>query len=98
MTDKQKTIMMSYFMFTSLSTVGLGDYHPVTDEERLACICILLIGIVIASFIITKMMVVSARVGEDSSETEGRLDYFMRTLAKLNYDSPDCDTLYSSIK
>lgn len=39
-------IVMSvmYFMMTTMSTVGFGDMHPVSDAERLVCILIFLLG------------------------------------------------------
>jgi hypothetical protein len=40
-----------YYAFTSLSTVGFGDYHPRSDMERLFCALILLFGVAIFSYI-----------------------------------------------
>ena len=34
-----------YFAFTTLSTVGFGDFNPRSDYERLICIVILLMGV-----------------------------------------------------
>ena len=47
----EKTIIAGYFAFTSLTTVGFGDYTPQSDPERLLCSFILLIGVAIFSFI-----------------------------------------------
>ena len=41
-----------YFAFTSLSTVGFGDYHPRSDSERLMCAGILLAGVATFSIIL----------------------------------------------
>ena len=38
-------------MFTSLSTVGFGDYHPRSDLERLLCSAILIFGVSIFSYV-----------------------------------------------
>ena len=40
-----------YFSFTSLSTVGLGDYNPRSNSERLFIACGLLVGVAIFSYI-----------------------------------------------
>lgn len=40
-----------YYSFTSLSTVGFGDYHPKSDFERLLCMFILMFGVAIFSYI-----------------------------------------------
>ena len=45
------TISMIYFMFTSLSTVGLGDFHPKNSIERVFGIVLLFFGVLITSYI-----------------------------------------------
>ena len=45
------TLKVIYFAFTSLSTVGFGDFHPKSDFERLVCAVILLFGVSIFSYI-----------------------------------------------
>ena len=50
-TMSENTIIATYFAFTSLSTVGFGDYHPRSDIERLLCAFILLFGVAIFSYI-----------------------------------------------
>ena len=47
----ENTIIVTYFAFTSLSTVGFGDYNPRSDIERLLCAFILLFGVAIFSYI-----------------------------------------------
>lgn len=42
---------MVYYAFTSLSTVGFGDYNPRSDFERVLCAMILLFGVAIFSYI-----------------------------------------------
>lgn len=44
-------IVSTYFAFTSLSTVGFGDYYPVSDMERLVGAFVLLFGVAIFSYI-----------------------------------------------
>ena len=39
-------------MFTTLSTVGLGDYHPVNNAERAFGSFILLFGVLVTSIVI----------------------------------------------
>lgn len=47
----RRIIAVTYFAFTSLSTVGFGDFHPRSDAERLFCAFILLFGVAIFSLI-----------------------------------------------
>lgn len=42
---------MIYYAFTTLSTVGFGDFHPRSNVERLLCAFILLTGVAIFSYI-----------------------------------------------
>jgi hypothetical protein len=42
---------MIYYAFTSLSTVGFGDYHPRADEERIFIAFLLVIGVATFSYI-----------------------------------------------
>lgn len=42
---------MFYFAFTSLSTVGLGDYHPRSDLERAIGAFALLFGVTVTSYV-----------------------------------------------
>ena len=44
-------IILTYFAFTSLSTVGFGDYAPISDLERLVGAFVLLGGVAIFSYI-----------------------------------------------
>jgi len=48
---KTSMILLTYFAFTSLSTVGLGDLHPRSNSERMAGAFMLLFGVAITSFI-----------------------------------------------
>lgn len=40
-----------YFSFTSLSTVGFGDFHPKNNFERIFCAIMLVGGVMIFSYI-----------------------------------------------
>ena len=45
------TIISLYYSFTSLSTVGFGDYHPKSNLERIFCSIMLVAGVMIFSYI-----------------------------------------------
>ena len=47
----QRTILIVYYSFTSLSTVGFGDLHPRSDQERVFVALLLLFGVAIFSYI-----------------------------------------------
>ena len=47
----QNMVALIYFAFTTLSTVGFGDYVPRGDAERVIGAFILLMGVAIFSFV-----------------------------------------------
>lgn len=47
----QNLTIVVYFMFTTLSTVGFGDYNPKSEVERVIMTFILLIGVACFSWI-----------------------------------------------
>ena len=51
MTNIDKMILLMYFASTSLSTVGFGDFHPISSPERLFAVAVLLFGVMIFSYI-----------------------------------------------
>lgn len=48
-TDFRNLIVSMYFALTSLSTIGFGDFHPITSLERLVCSFLLLAGVTMFS-------------------------------------------------
>ena len=50
-TETELTILTIYYSFTTLSTVGFGDYAPRSDTERLVISFILPCGVAIFSYI-----------------------------------------------
>ena len=45
---------MIYFAFTSLTTVGFGDFYPISDQEQLFAAFMLLFGVLIFSYIMNE--------------------------------------------
>ena len=50
-TPSENLIIVLYFAFTTLSTVGFGDYNPKSESERIITTFILLIGVACFSYI-----------------------------------------------
>ena len=42
---------MIYYAFTTLSTVGFGDFHPKNNTERALTSMILLFGVIVFSYL-----------------------------------------------
>lgn len=47
----EKACAMSYFSFTTLSSVGFGDFVPISDGERAFVCFVIFIGVGIYSYI-----------------------------------------------
>jgi len=47
--NTQILLILTYYAFTTFSTVGFGDYHPVSSSERLMCIVFMLLGVIITT-------------------------------------------------
>jgi len=59
MSNWDRTIAITYFSFTSLSTVGFGDMHPRNDYERSLTAFILLFGVAIFSIVMGNFIDIS---------------------------------------
>ena len=49
--DTHQLIVSCYYTLTTLSTVGYGDYYPVSARERIAAVVIMLGGVAFFSYI-----------------------------------------------
>ena len=82
----QKIIAMAYFSFTTLSTVGFGDYYPGTSGERLFMVVIMVGGIMCFSYIMglfTEILNVFFEIDSDVEEYE-QLGKFWGLLESFN--------------
>ena len=49
-----QALVALYFAFTTLSTVGFGDFHPRSNVERIIGAALMVFGVAILSIIITQ--------------------------------------------
>ena len=49
--DYNRIVLMLYFALTTLSTVGYGDYHPVSQSEMVLTCVVMLGGVAFFSYI-----------------------------------------------
>jgi hypothetical protein len=54
---------MVYFAFTSLSTVGFGDFNPRSNVERLFTSVVLLLGVSVFSYIMGNFIEIIDDIG-----------------------------------
>ena len=55
LSNNESLMVVVYFMFTTLSTVGFGDFNPKSEIERLIMTFILLIGVACFSYILSQL-------------------------------------------
>jgi hypothetical protein len=52
----QVMVKLLYFSSTSLTTIGLGDFHPKADFERVACAFMIFNGVMMFSYISSNLI------------------------------------------
>ena len=78
--------MGMYYSFTSLSTVGFGDYHPRSNAERLVTSMILLLGVSIFSYILGNFVEILGTLQELNKDLDegDELTKFFQVLKRFN--------------
>lgn len=89
-TNARNLVVLVYFAFTTLSTVGFGDYYPKSDIERLVCILIFLVGVAIFSFMMNEFILILLELEKVTKENEEResLSKWMGMLTHFNGKRP----------
>jgi hypothetical protein len=79
-------IILNYFSFTSLTTVGFGDYTPRSNAERIIIAFGLLFGVMIFSLIMGKFIeIIDQYKSYNASNDDGdRLSQFFGIMKKFN--------------
>ena len=83
-TDVHNMALLMYFAYTTLSTVGFGDFNPRSDFERLICIIILLLGVGIFALIMGNFLDIIDRFKmlDEVIEDGEQLNRFFDTIKK----------------
>lgn len=99
-TPYENTIIAMYYAFTSLSTVGFGDYNPRSDIERMACAFILLIGVMLFSTIMNGFIEMINNFKNYNAEMDDgdNLTRFFGILKEFNGKKPVEDKLKKQIE
>jgi Ion channel len=88
--DYFRLIKVWYWAVTTLATVGYGDYHPISNGERVITACIFLVGVAAFSFIMGNFieMVMEFRTVTKENEDSAGLSQFFSLLARFNSGHP----------
>jgi len=89
-TAYEQMVIAVYFAFTSLSTVGFGDYCPRSDLERLLGSIMLLFGVSIFSMAMGRFieMVEQIKQFNQSLDEGDQLSRFFGVIERFNHGKP----------
>ena len=75
---------------TSLSTVGLGDYYPISDFERMMGSFLLLFGVMIFSYFMGNLqkMMMKIKMLDQNDDSENELQKFFGLMIQFNNGHP----------
>lgn len=65
-----RSILLLYFMSTTMSTVGLGDFRPYSDFERVIILPFFLFGLLIFSYMNNEMLEITFGIKEQLSDVQ----------------------------
>ena len=92
-------VILLYFSFTSLTTVGFGDFHPQSDSERIFIACGLLFGVAIFSYIVGELIeVIQKQLKHNESGEDEELAKFFGLLRSFNKNEYIDNTLKCEIE
>mmetsp|Transcript_28870 Transcript_28870/g.43597 ORF Transcript_28870/g.43597 Transcript_28870/m.43597 type:complete len:192 (+) Transcript_28870:1029-1604(+) len=85
-TNYDAVVKMTYFAFTTLSTVGLGDFFPVSEGERVLGSFIMLFGVLITTLLMNNLasMLVELKEFNKAHDESEKLAQFIGTLTWFN--------------
>ena len=86
----QNSAIIVYFMFTTLSTVGLGDFNPKSEIERLIMCLVLLLGVTCFAYIMSVLVAIVQEVQVATAEPEEsqKLSRWLLLLQHFNKNKP----------
>lgn len=82
----QKFLQCFYYALTTLSTVGFGDFYPVSDFERILGAFMILFGVALFSIIISEFLEMIAEIQAIKNQQldDEELEIFFVTIAYFN--------------
>lgn len=81
-------LTMTYYAFTTLSTVGFGDLHPKSDYERFFIAWALLIGVLLFSISLGQLQAFMSEINsqDDDFDDGDALNSFFNMMLHFNRD------------
>ena len=90
MSSFKQALILIYYAFTSLSTVGFGDYNPRSDAERCFIAMVLLFGVLTFSYAMGNFIEIldSIKRANSTFDDNDNLSRFFGLLKNFNQGSP----------
>ena len=80
-----RSLSSFYFLFTTLSTVGFGDFYPKSDIERLIGAFVLLSGVALFSYMMGEILfMINTIKNVGAEEQDADLEKFFNLLNYFN--------------
>lgn len=83
----------AYFILVTMSSVGYGDMLPITTDERMTAVCVIILGTFVWAYIIGSFTATIAVMGEDKARYESKMRGTAELLKFLEVD----DAMLNSI-
>ena len=79
-----------YYALTTLSTVGYGDYYPVSNMERIVAVVIMLCGVAFFSYIMGNFIEIISNYEQKMGvvDKSGDLHNWLILLTRFNNNQP----------
>ena len=86
----QNLTIVVYFMFTTLTTIGFGDFNPKSEIERVIMTFILLIGVASFSYIMSQFIAILLEIQNITAENEDSemMSQWLLVIKNFNNNKP----------
>ena len=92
-------VKLCYFAITTLSTIGYGDLHPVSVQERVIILPILMFGVAVFSLIMSQYIEILLNMNSLSENGQHKdLTMWVNMLSRFNNGIPIDKNLISKIE
>ena len=98
--DMYKLIVSCYYALTTLSTVGYGDYYPVSSRERIVAVIIMLGGVAFFSYIMGHFIEIISNYKKNMGQVDKSADLhnWLILLTRFTNNQPLPKSLTSQIE
>lgn len=96
--DRQ-LVISSYYALTTLSTVGYGDFYPISNRERMFAVVIMLGGVAFFSYIMGSFIEILSNYDSRDSNADlvSELNYWLLSMQRFTKEQPLHKNLFLDI-